>query len=272
METHEIFLPGAVRLYNGARTDTLDLDDIAGFVRAILPKADVLVLEDAISGRLDELSGSQKEQEVADLARAFAAARVHDITSQQDADSVLYGEVEYEKRRILDTTVKSLGILYDGQKLTSTYAGLIDEGQLTVEIAHIVFTNQLVGTWDDNDKRYHARVAVYGYPSIISTSGVVEAPARPREFYLKRQMGVDPVTLKEEFRGRFIDYDDPRLTEVMKGYAAQALFYHMTGEPFCKDKTCRLYNAHWQEDLISAQLTSDDFCSEHAAFLSELTT
>jgi hypothetical protein len=272
MDTDEIYLPGAVHLYSGARTDTLDLDEIAKFVRSILTKADVLVLEDVISGRLDELSGSQKEQELADLARAFAAARVHDISAQQDADSILYGEVEYEKRRILDTTMKSLGILYDGQTLTSIYAGAIGPDHLTVEIAHIVFTNQLVGTWDDNDKRYHARVAVYGYPSIISTAGVVEAPARPREFYLKRQMGVDPITLKEEFQGRFIDYDDPRLTEVMKGYVAQALFYHMTGEPFCQNKSCRLYNAHWQEDLIQAQLTGDDFCPEHAAFLSGLTT
>jgi hypothetical protein len=272
MDAEEVFLPGTVHLYDGARTDTLDLDEIARFVRSILPKADVLVLEDVISSRLAQLSGAEKEQEVAELARAFAAARVHDISAQQDVDSLLYGEVEYEKRRMLDTAIKSLGVLYDGQKLTSIYAGSIDENKLTVQNAQILFTNQLVGTWDDNDKRYHARVAVYGYPSIISTSGVVEAPARPREFYLKRQMGVDPIALKEEFRDTFVDYDDPRLTEVMKGYAAQALFYHMTGEPFCRDKTCRLYNAHWQEDLIQAQLTGDDFCPEHAAFLSRLTT
>lgn len=272
METDEIYLPGAVHLYSGARTDAFDLDEIAQFVRSILPKATVLVLDDVISSRFDQLSRAEKEQEVAGLARAFAAARVHDISAQQDADSVLYGEVEYEKRRILDTTVKSLGVLYDGQKLISIYAGSIGQDHLTVEIAHVVFTNQLIGTWDDNDKRYHARVAVYGYPSIISTSGVVEAPARPRDFYLKRQMGVDPISLKEEFRDRFIDYDDPRLTEVLKGYVAQALFYHMTGEPFCQDKTCRLYNAHWQEDLIRAQLTGDDFCPEHAAVLSGLTT
>lgn len=272
METDDIYLPGAVHLYSGARTDTLDLEEIAQFVRSILPNVTVLVLEDVISSWLDQLSGPEKEQEVADLAHAFAAARVHDITSQRDADSVLYGEVEYEKRRLLDTAITSLGVLYDGQKVTSIYAGSIDEDHLTVQNAQILFTNQLVGTWDDNDKRYHARVAVYGYPSVISTSGVVEAPARPREFYLKRQMGVDPIALKEEFRGTFIDYDDSRLTQVVKGYVAQALFYHMTGEPFCQDKTCRLYNAHWQEDLIGAQLAGDDFCPEHAAFLSGLTT
>jgi len=99
----------------------------------------------------------------------------------------------------------------------------------------------------------------------------VEAPAKPRDFYLKQQPGVNLLTLKEEFKGKFIDYNDPRLTEVMKGYVMQALFFHITGNPFCKNKKCRLYNAHWQEDLIQAQLTSkNDFCAQHEKILTNL--
>jgi len=114
-------------------------------------------------------------------------------------------------------------------------------------------------------------VSVYGFPSLISTTGIVEAPAKPRDFYLKQQLGVSLLTLKEEFKGRFIDYNDPRLTEVMKGYVMQALFFHLTGNPFCKDKNCRLYNAHWQEDLIQTQLTSKtDFCAQHQRLLTRL--
>jgi hypothetical protein len=269
MHPDEVFLPRAVHLHDGARTDVLNLDEIACFVRSILPTVSVIVEADVIDSAIGRLSAPEKDQRIDAMARAFAMARVHNLVAQEDTDSVSHGEVEYEKSRMLDTTSKSFGILYDGYKLNFIYADLIPEEQLNVENAHIILTNQLFGTWDDNDRRYHARVAVYSYPSIISTSGVVEAPARPRDFYLKRQLGVDPVHLKEEFRDRFIDYDDLRLTEVMKGYVAQALFYHMTGEPFCENKTCRLYNAHWQEDLIQAQLTGDDFCPEHAGFLSQ---
>ena len=93
----------------------------------------------------------------------------------------------------------------------------------------------------------------------------------PRELYLRRQLGSDPIVLKEEFEGRFIDYDDSRLTEVMKGYLLQAIFFHMTGDPFCKNKNCRLYNAHWQEEVIHAQLeTSDELCKNHQAILQSL--
>ena len=270
MQPDEVFLPRAVHIYDGARTDALDLEQIGGFVRSILPTASVVVKSDVIELAIERLSGSEKEQRLDELAHALAMARVHNVAAQEETDSVSYGEVDYERRRMLNSESKAFGILYDGHKLNAMYADLVPEDQLDIENAHIIFTNQLFGTWDENDCRYHARVAVYSYPSVISTSGIVEAPARPRDFYLKRQLGVDPLSLKEEFRGRVIDHDDPRLTDAMKGYVAQALFYHMTGDPFCQNKTCRLFNAHWQEELIQAQLTGDDFCPEHAAFLSQV--
>jgi len=59
-----------------------------------------------------------------------------------------------------------------------------------------------------------------------------------------------------------------RLTEVMKGYVAQALAFHLWGDAFCPDKDCRLFNAHWQEELIFAQLKgSYEFCPKHAELL-----
>ncbi|NIM44429.1 MAG: hypothetical protein GTO54_02165, partial [Nitrososphaeria archaeon] len=67
---------------------------------------------------------------------------------------------------------------------------------------------------DESNKRYHARTSVYGVPSVISTTGLVEAPAKPREYYLLKQqyemLGKDLLELKERFKGSFIDYDDER--------------------------------------------------------------
>ncbi|MFN3550645.1 MAG: DUF6775 family putative metallopeptidase, partial [Endomicrobiia bacterium] len=112
---------------------------------------------------------------------------------------------------------------------------------------------------------------IYSFPSIISTTGIVEAPAKPKEFYLKKRLGFDIYTLKEEFKNRFIDYNDPRMTEVMKGYVLQAIFFHMTGNPFCEDKNCRLYNAHWQQEVIQAQLnTKNEFCDKHKKIIEQI--
>ena len=91
-----------------------------------------------------------------------------------------------------------------------------------------------------------------GFPCIISIPGIVEAPAKPKDFYISRRglvaAGMDRELVEEElkkkFAGRFIDHDDERMTEIAKGYVMQAFFYHLTFEPFCQDKNCRLFNAH----------------------------
>lgn len=206
------------------------------------------------------------------LAEELALLRITDATRKDLGDQrPMEGEVAYEMRRVEGEDFKSFGILYDGFGLQGIFSNLIPRDEQQLNHCHIVFTNQLLATWDEDDHRYHARVSVYGFPSLISTTGVVEAPAKPREFYLKKRLGMPLEVLKSEFRGRFIDYGDPRLTEVLKGYVMQTLFFHMTGNPFCDDPDCRLYNAHWQEELIRAQLDgSYEFCPKHQGILDRI--
>ena len=77
--------------------------------------------------------------------------------------------------------------------------------------------------------------------------------------------------LKEAYKESFIDYKDSRMTDVMKGYAAQALFYSLVGYPFCEDSNCRLFNAHRQGELLQAQLFSPyEFCPKHQNVLDQI--
>ncbi len=218
---------------------------------------------------LETLLEGERRRLVQQLAEELVFLRIRDATRKDSGDRrPMQGEVSYEKRRIEQGDFKSFGIPYDGFGLQRIFSSLISEDERDLSHCHIIFTNQLVGTWDEDDRRHHARVSVYGFPSVISTTGVVEAPAKPREFYLKRKLGVPLEVLKGEFRGGFIDHGDPRLTGVIKGYLMQAFFFHMTGNPFCDDPDCRLYNAHWQEDLIRAQLAGKyEFCRNHRRFL-----
>jgi len=145
-----------------------------------------------------------------------------------------------------------------------TYSGSLD-------LVHIFLTNRLFATWEE-DQRYHTRTSIYGLPSIISTTGLIEAPAKPREYYVLKQqyetLGKDLMELNDRFKDRCLGYEDSRLTQVTKGYIMQAVFYTLSGDPFCPDKGCKLYNAHWQEELIFAQLGShDEFCRRHTELL-----
>jgi hypothetical protein len=257
-----------IHLYKEPSSKTLDLEELARYLREKLGQVSVDICPPFFT--------ASSEEAVESLARRLAQAKVRDPLNPDVRFQPLPGEIEFERKLIRNPSLRLSGVLYDGFMLQTLALELLPEGELDLSHIHIIFTNRLFGTWDENDGRYHMRVSVYGFPSLISTTGIVEAPAKPKEFYELKQKYVAlglPVwieELKEKFRGRFIDYDDERLTEVMKGYVMQALFYHIFGEPFCQEKKCRLFNAHWQEEVLEAQLGEPEFCDRHTKLLQEL--
>jgi len=128
---------------------------------------------------------------------------------------------------------------------------------------NIVLTSALASTWDRADDRYRPRTVVCGFPSIVSTSGAVEGPDKPRGYQVARMMGLSDDEAKRKYSGRFLEHGDERLTEVVMGLAAQAVFYDLTGEPFCEAENCRLFNARWQEQLVKAHLEHGGICDHH---------
>lgn len=253
-------------LYNDSKTQALNIKEIAEYLKEKSGGVKVEVRGNFIS----QVTKGMEDSTLTELAGEIARCKIRDIGSYHSTFDLLPAEVEYEKRRLQNPEDRSFGIFYDGFKLQAIYQELIREEERNWHCLVIIFTDQLFGTWDENGRRYHARVSVYGFPSIISTTGIVEAPAKPRDFYLQKQWGIDAISLKKKFREKFIDYDDPRMTEVMKGYCMQALFFYISGEPFCEDNKCRLYNAHWQEEVINAQLTEPEFCKRHQKLIDDI--
>ena len=191
-------------------------------------------------------------------------------------------EIEFEKKlcqdsSLMDTTVKvedakeiNQVFMYDGFELQRILRCFNDNN----ETIHIILTNRLTCTFDENDKRYHARAVICANPAIISITGIIEAPAKPREYYfevvsLKAQgLGID--SMKEKYKGKVLEYNDKRLTKVLEGYILQIIFYNISGESFCEDIKCRLNNAHWQKDLLLSQVTIGELCKKHKDILTRI--
>lgn len=270
--------PSFVHLYEEPTAKALDVRKISDYLKERLPNIEIDIREEFFIHHLSHFSEKDREEIINSLAERIAQIRISNLNVQEISFAPLSAEIEYEKRKIEESNHKSLGILYHGFKLQRVLSELIPKEEKELKHLHIIFTNQLFGSWSQSDGRYHARVSIYGLPTIISITGLVEAPAKPKEYYLlKREyhtlgMRENVISdLKRKFQGHFIDYDDPRTTEVMKGYAMQALFYYLVGNPFCQNKNCRLYNAHWQEDVIHAQLKSPyEFCPFHQEILDSL--
>jgi len=271
-------LPSTIYLYHDGAASTLDLDAIASYLHDLFPTLAVTQRIDFAVHHLRSIPDAERSQRQESLAKSLASLRIHDPAQQIDRQGqpdLLSGEIEFEARQLAAPHRTSGGVLYEGSLLAHTLALLVPHEESSLEHLHIVLTRRLFATWEQADGRYHARVILCGYPSLISTSGVVEAPARPREYYvLRRQAAAGGPSLQALIdwertnRPRFLDHDDERLTDVILGYVMQAFMFHVSGEPFCQEPTCRLYNAHWQEDLIRAQLgAGPDFCPHHAEMI-----
>jgi hypothetical protein len=211
------------------------------------------------------------KKRIEEVSKELARIKVRDPGKRFVSGVPLQGEVDYEKRRIGDPSWKIFGILYEGVHYQKIISDLVFKGGVVFKYCLLLFTNQLFGTWDRNNNRYHARASLYGFPNLISITGLVEAPAKPKEFYLKKQIGTPVEWLKEEYQGTFLDHGDLRTTDVLKGYAMQALLFHITGDPFCEDRDCRLFNSHWQEEVLHSQMDGKyEFCPRHEKILKGL--
>lgn len=263
-------------LYDDPFTPTFRLSEIADYLFNKLPNVKITVHGDLVHEKLRGLSETEYEVLLNRLAVGFAKARVHDPFKPVSDREPLYGELAYERRR-LTVRGEAKGIVYDGFAVQTMLASMLNRDELNRNRLPVVFTNQLLATFDETDRRYHLRTILLCYPAIISTTGLVEAPAKPREFYLAREqfraLGLDAISpaLASELRDRCLLPNDERLTEVAKGYALQAVFYAVFGEAFCNDPDCRLFNAHWQEELLHAQLDGAyELCPSHDQKLQEL--
>lgn len=204
-------------------------------------------------------------------AKEIAACRIYNTKKPFEKHEPTLEEIAFEQSNISDTSITENIIMYDGFEFQNVIKELIPSNELSSDKFHIVFTNKLTCTFDQNDFRYHGRAVIGSNPSIISTTGIIEAPAKPKEYYFDLlsnfTKGVNIDSVKKKYQGTYLEYHDKRLSKVIEGYLMQAVFYYLTGEPFCDKKDCMLYNAHWQKDLIFSQLEVGKLCDKHQQLL-----
>ncbi|MBC7327286.1 hypothetical protein H5T87_04130 [bacterium] len=173
-------------------------------------------------------------------------------------------EVELERKGIIGNSPPK-GVIYDGWAFMRFLRSILPSCSLSK--LQILISSRLLSTPEEGI--HHIRTILLGYPSIISVSGLVEGPAKAKEFYLSRRLfGDELIGYQLLSENSYLKYNDPRLPLVLRGYVLQAFFYQAFGEPFCFDRGCCLYNAHWQKELIYAQLESPyELCPFHQQLL-----
>ena len=208
------------------------------------------------------------------LARYLASCRIINTKKPFEIHSPSIEEIDFENESFENSSKIKNIVMYDGFEFQKLVSSLISEDENSLDNFHIIFTNRLTCTYDYSDYRYHGRAIICSNPSIISTTGIIEAPAKPRDYYMElisnMAQGLNIDSLKKKFQGSYLEYHDERISAVIEGYVMQALFYYLTGEPFCENKNCRLFNSHWQKDLLRSQVEIGKLCEKHQKILEKL--
>jgi hypothetical protein len=250
-------------LYDEPAVSQIQLERLAVFLKEIFPVK--VVTRDSI------LKYAKK-----DTASKIASCRIFNPRKPYEKHKPSTDEVLFEETNFEDTAKTENIIMYDGFEVQKVLTELIPNEERTSDLFHIFFTNKLTCTYDCNDYRYHGRALIGANPSIISTTGIIEAPAKPREYYLDLisnfTQGINVESIKQKYKGTYLEYNDIRLSNIIEGYLLQAIFYFETAQAFCDKKECRLFNAHWQKDLLYSQLEIGKLCEDHQQVLKKLTS
>lgn len=277
-----------VHIYRN-HANNLDFNVILPELQKYFPKIPIEVRHPLLNNIENVLAESLASIEISDIKKPFNEQPRIKVQGKFDKN------IAYEKnfpRQLIFRDISNNSrtterqykesILYDGFMMQRLLGTMINESESNLDHVHLVFDDSLICTFSEEDWRYHARTFVAGNPSIISTTGIVEAPGKPKEWYIKQMQlsiydmdcdddqidGISSSNVK-----KYLDYGDYGINFAAVGYALQALFFFITeGDPFCNDINCRLYNAHWQEELLQSQIQNKGLCNKHDTLLHQFNT
>ncbi|MGE0242425.1 MAG: DUF6775 family putative metallopeptidase [Nitrososphaeraceae archaeon] len=264
-----------INLYNVSSWSELNIHHILPYLSGLLP----------YNHLIHNTNGAIKIEQIEKEARNFESTSViKDIKTPLHIYDIDYNHSLYriEKSRTIESETPPIQFnnqsLYDGFIIQKILEKLQDkiiwqenfDRELALSTLNIIITDKLLCTFDETDWRYHARSLICGNPTLISTSGIVEGLAKPRDYYYKLYFFQDPNIIDElnkEYSNQYINYNDSRINDVIEGLILQSLFYFInSGDPFCKDRNCRFFNAHYHEDAIRTNLEKN-ICKNHTIIL-----
>lgn len=258
--------PEAIYLYDAPDVIGLDIDAVAQLLMELLPGTAVEARTDFFTFHLARFEPSQVEVLTEQLVARLHEREVRNLVAPDRRAE--FDEVTPQER--------DLGVIYLASQLQDVMAPLIAEQERAAAYLHLVYIDQCIGSYVPGEIMLILQAIQHGQPTIISTTGMVEAPALPREYSFRRAQlvafGMDEATaeLDEAFADRTLGHEDRRITRAAGGFALQALFHHMFGEQNCQEANCPLRQATTHDELAAAHLGDGScLCSRHALMLRE---
>lgn len=277
-----------VFLYNYSRWTKIDLDEIIYNLRKIFSN----LFLTKVKKNDTRFSTSNFSQIEIDFQYFQSKCVIKNIKDQLDINKILpfrkgikneftinpnniNKQLYFQNKLAKEFSFEENIVMYDGIILQKLYQEILGKIGLEFNLSelYIIIIDDLIGSFDEIDWKYHARSIICGNPTLISTSGLIYGLAKPKDYYLKLicYYRVPQIlkTLKKEYRGRCIENNDERINSIVEGLAIQSIYYFIKGDSFCDDPTCRLFNSHWQEEILRLNFNKI-FCKKHLDIIRKL--
>lgn len=248
-----------IYLYDDPDSAGLDVDYLARWLAAYLPRTRVLPRTDFVTHHLARFSEEQREKIVSTLAQQLARIQINNLVKPS----------ERKYLPPLSPAEKGYDIIYDAYAWQSLWRALLPAAEARLSQIHIIFTAHYFGVWPANAAYLQLRGAIFGIPTIISTSGLIELRVLSKRYHFLRQQlamfGLGEEAEEEQLLGIMsFGFGDRRINEIGKSYLLQALFYHWTGEIGCEEPYCVLSEEQsMEEKLRQMQRQHLTFCERH---------
>ena len=255
-------------LYDEPSVSEINVPNLVKFLKQNLP-VEVIVKDNFFKEFTPQQIQKVSETRIFEIQNTFRRHNPSQTDLELEEQFCKNSKIMEQTKKPEEANSISEVVMYDGfeiQKIIREYLQDFENQTL-----HVILTNRFTCTYDESDGRYHGRAVICANPAIISTTGMIEAPAKSSEYYIEvmanRAQGQDIKSVKEKHEGEFLEYHDERLSKVIEGYLLQVIFYLLTGESFCDYMDCRLNNSHWQRDLLYSQIEIRKLCNRHQKIL-----
>lgn len=254
----------SIYIYDAPDAIGLDIRAIGHYLADLFPTVSVETRTDFFTWHLGQFDLEQVEVLAAELAARLQEREVHDLVAPDRR-----GEFAP-----MTPDEHDLGVVYRAGPLQDVMRALIPAAERGPAALHLVFMTACIGRFVAGESHLQLQIVQHGEPAIVSTTGLVEAPALPREYAFRRAqlLGFGLEEAAEELDGRFAEaalgHGDTRINRVATGIALQAVFQRGFGEVGCADPSCPLHPAASHDELCRAHLSEHSrLCDRHARMI-----
>ena len=255
-------------IYDEPAVSEINIPNLVNFLKQTIP-VEVIVKDNFFKEFSTQQIQKMSESRIFEIQNTFRRHNPSQTDLELEEQFCKNSKIMEETKKPEEADSISEVIMYDGFEIQKIIRDNLQDFEN--QTLHVILTNRFTCTYDESDGRYHGRAVICSNPAIISTTGMIEAPAKSRQFYMEvmankaQKLGIR--SIKEKHKGEFLEYHDERLSKVIEGYLLQVIFYILTGESFCDYLDCRLNNAHWQRDLLYSQIEIRKLCDKHQKIL-----